>query len=308
VKRPARTPPPAAPPDIWLQYRDGFLAYIRSEKGLAANSIAAYRGDLARWRAWVKQNGDREPAGIGANDITEFLVAERRGGVSPRTVARRLSALKMFFRFLVLDGHLRRDITADLEAPRLERHLPGCLTEAQVERLLVQPDTTTPAGVRDRAILELIYAAGLRVSELTGLRGQDCALDHEEIRVMGKGSRQRAVPVHATAVAWLRAYFRRRGEPGPAAPVFVNPRGSALTRQWVWKIIKKAARGAGLDATAVRVHTLRHSFATHLLQNGADLRRVQELLGHADIATTQIYTHVNPGYLKDLQKKYHPRG
>lgn len=299
---------PAGPPDIWTEYRNGFLAYLRSEKGLAANSIIAYRHDLARWRAWLKKNGDRPPEKITAADLTEFLVAERRAGVSPRTVARRLSALKMFFRFLILDGFLRQDITADLEAPHREQHLPDCLSVEQVDALLAQPDTKTPAGVRDRAMLELIYAAGLRVSELTGLRGQDCALDNAEIRVMGKGSRQRAIPVHATAVAWLRAYLKQRGDPAPGAPFFANPRGRAFTRQWVWKIIKKAALGAGLDPAQVRVHTLRHSFATHLLHNGADLRRVQELLGHADIATTQIYTHVNPGYLKDLQKKYHPRG
>ncbi len=296
------------PPDVWAGWRDAFLAYARSEKGLAPNTLAAYRRDLDRFRRWLRRHGAPAPARVTGATVTEFLVAERRGGAAARTIARRLSALKMFFRFLVLDGHLRQDLTADLEAPHTGKYLPDCLAEEEVDRLLAQPDTMTDAGVRDRALLELIYAAGLRVSEAATLRYGQCALDNGEIRVTGKGSRERVVPVHDGAVHWLRAHLARQGTPAADGYVFAGRSGGALTRQRVWQVIKACARRAGLDAARVRVHTLRHSFATHLLQHGADLRRVQELLGHADIATTQIYTHVNPAYLKDLQKKYHPRG
>lgn len=306
--RPAQPRPAAAaaPADNWIRRLDEFGNYLRGEKGLTANTLAAYRRDLMRWRAYLLENKQTIET-VGEAELIEFLVADRRAGNTPRTVARRLSALRMFFRFLVLDGILPRDVTAELETPRLDKYLPDCLTPAEVERLLDQPRVGTPAGVRDRALLELLYAAGLRVSELTGVTVADVRLDEGEVRVMGKGRRERIVPIHRTAGDWIRAWLKAKKKSAPEDYLFTGRGGKPLTRQWVWKLIKRYAAGAGL-ARAMTVHTLRHSFATHLLQNGADLRRVQELLGHADIATTQIYTHLNPGYLKDLQKKYHPRG
>jgi len=283
-----------------------FLNYLLSEKGLAPNTIASYRNDLRQWLTYLRRV-DRKLAEVQTEDVINFLVEARHAGISTRTIGRRLSAIRMFCRFLVLENHRQDDITEIIDAPRLDKFLPATLSEQEVETLLQQPDISRGNGVRDRALLELLYAAGLRVSELVGLEVGSCRLDQAEVRVVGKGNRERIVPINGEAVAWISEYLKQRAIIKPEDRLFLNRRGGGLTRQWVWKIIKKYAITAGF-AKKITPHSLRHSFATHLLAGGADLRRVQELLGHADIATTQIYTHVNPEYLKQMQKRYHPRG
>jgi len=284
-----------------------YLLYLQVEKGLAANSIESYRRDLARLRAYAESRR-REPEALGKAELTQFVMSLTREGLSARTVARMLSSVRGFFHYLLLDGHLKADPTADLMSPQAGQKLPRFLTQEQVELLTEAPDTATPEGVRDRAMIELLYATGLRVSELVGLTTSSVDIDRGLLFCTGKGSKQRRVPVGRTAIAWLQKYeaARRALLAGRESQrLFVGSGGRALTRQSFWASLKKHAERAGLRG--VSPHVLRHSFATHLLEHGADTRSVQAMLGHSDLATTQIYTHVTTERLRAVYEKCHPR-
>ena len=281
-----------------------------TEDGLSDNTLAAYRGDLAGFSRWLEK---RRLGLIAAtrDDVRDYLAYCAGRGTRPRTAARLLSSLRRFYRFAVRAELTRDDPTALIDSPRLGRPLPKALSEEQVEKLLQAPDVSTPLGLRDRAMIETLYATGLRVSELVGLRLSQLGLGQGAVRVIGKGDKERLVPLGEEAVAWLRRYqaearpvlVRRRASDA----VFATARGGAMTRQAFWHNIKRHARAAGI-AGDLSPHTLRHAFATHLLNHGADLRVVQMLLGHADLSTTQIYTQVARARLKTLHAQHHPRG
>jgi integrase/recombinase XerD len=284
-----------------------YVLYLQVEKGLAANSVESYRRDLARMKAWAEALG-REPQALDKLDMTQFVMSLSREGLAARSVARTLSAARGFFRYLLLDGHVRVDPTAEVASPQGEQKLPRFLSQEEVERLLEAPDTSNPEGVRDRAMIEVLYATGLRVSELVGLTKSSVDLDTGVLFCMGKGSKQRRVPVGRSAVEWLQRYAaaRRALLAGRESPrLFVGYLGRLITRQVFYKTITAHAERAGVDG--VTPHVLRHSFATHLLEHGADTRSVQAMLGHADLATTQIYTHVTRERLRTVYERHHPR-
>ena len=287
---------------------DRFLDAIWMVRGLSDNTLAAYRADLSAFAAWAARRGlNIKQAQRG--DIQAWLSAQ--SARSARTSARRLSSLRRLFQYLAREDGLRHDPTARVQAPRLGRRLPQSLTEAEVEALLAAPDTATPTGLRDRAMLEVLYATGLRVSELVRLSMEQINAARGVLRVLGKGGKERLVPLGEEAAQWLRRYIgeARDGffKGGMSAVVFPSRRGRAMTRQTFWYAIKKYAVLAGIDKP-LSPHQLRHAFATHLLNHGADLRVVQMLLGHSDISTTQIYTHVAGERLKNLHARHHPRG
>ncbi|NTV95417.1 MAG: site-specific tyrosine recombinase XerD [Thiobacillus sp.] len=290
---------------------DVFCDALWLEDGLSPKSLESYRRDLDQFAAWLAKAGGRLNTAH-AGDVQQFL-ADRtlRQGVAARSLARQLSALKRYYRWLLRQGRRADDPTVNIEAPRLPRPLPKSLTEADVEALLAAPDVEEPLGLRDRAMLELLYACGLRVSELVGLPLAGLGLREGVVRVMGKGAKERLVPMGEVALDWLERYLAEArpallaGRPSDA--LFVTARAGAMTRQAFWYAIKRHARQAGIVAP-LSPHTLRHAFATHLLNHGADLRVVQMLLGHADISTTQIYTHVARERLKNLHRQHHPRG
>jgi integrase/recombinase XerD len=287
-----------------------FLEALWLEAGLSANTLAAYRSDLSAFARWL------EPRGVSLtraarDDLLGWLYAGAAGGARPRSSARRLSSLRRFYRYLLREGLIAADPTAEVESPRLGRGLPKALTERQVEALLGAPVGADPLGRRDRAMLETLYATGLRVSELVGLKLSQLDLTAGVVRVLGKGRRERLVPLGEQALDWLRGYLAEdrpvllRGRSSEA--VFPTARGAAMTRQAFWHNIRRYARQAGI-VQPLSPHSLRHSFATHLLNHGADLRVVQLLLGHADLSTTQIYTQVARERLKSLHARHHPRG
>ncbi|MDA8147132.1 MAG: site-specific tyrosine recombinase XerD [Thermaerobacter sp.] len=287
-----------------------FLNYLGVERGLAANTLESYGRDLAQYRHYLGDDGGRSLDQVLPSTIVAYLLALQDQGKATATVARRLAALKAFYQYLVREGRLERDPTADLESPKLQKRLPRVLTVEEVEQVLGQPDLTKPVGLRDRAMLELLYATGIRVSELVALNLGDLNGAAGYIRCVGKGTKERIVPVGQPALEAVEAYLDRGRkrflrEPRELA-LFVNHHGRRLTRQGFWKIIKRYAREARLEKS-ITPHTLRHSFATHLLENGADLRSVQEMLGHADISTTQIYTHITQGKVREIYDKAHPR-
>jgi integrase/recombinase XerD len=298
----------ASPADPGL---DAFCDALWLEDGLSPKSLESYRRDLAQLSAWLAESGGS--LGTADSGAIQRFLAERtlRQGVAARSLARQLSALKRYYRWLLRQGQRSDDPTVSIEPPRLPRPLPKSLSEAEVESLLAAPASETPLGLRDRAMLEVLYACGLRVSELVGLPLAGVSLEMGVARVMGKGAKERLVPLGEVAVDWLARYLQT-GRPlllaGRASnALFVTGRGEAMTRQAFWYLIKRYASQAGI-ATVLSPHTLRHAFATHLLNHGADLRVVQMLLGHADIATTQIYTHVARERLKQLHARHHPRG
>ena len=288
---------------------DGFLEHLVVERGLRQNSLEAYQRDLTRYLAYLADRG-RQATSLDRTEVPRYLLSLREAGLNPRSVARHLSAIRQFHRFLVRQGLAAEDPTAHLEAPRPWRRLPGVLSSEEVDRLLAVRAARTPQELRNRAMLELMYASGLRVSELVGLRLGDVDLGVGIVRVVGKGDKERLVPVGDAAAASLRVYLRD-GRPHFAKrraseSLFLGRHGGGLTRQMFWNVIKKAAVDAGITKP-VTPHTLRHSFATHLVERGADLRSVQLMLGHADIGTTQVYTHLSRAHLKALYDKFHPR-
>ncbi len=295
-----------APPS--LDQVDRFLDLLWLERGLSLNTLTAYRADLRAFARWTQQqNGDL--LSVGSAQILSYLASPAAG--SMRTRARRLSCLRNFYAHLLRQGILQSDPTSRIGSPSIGRPLPTSLTEADVERLLRAPDPGTARGLRDRAMLEVLYATGLRVSELVGLRMDSIDLKQGLVRVIGKGDKERLVPLGDPAVGWLRDYLRQaRPElcgPDPGSALFPGRSGQAMSRQGFWHIVKRYAYQAELDKT-ISPHVLRHAFATHLVNHGADLRVVQLLLGHQDISTTQIYTHVAAERLKTLHSKHHPRG
>ena len=289
-----------------------FLAYLEFERGLSRNTLEAYRSDLLQYGRFLEK---REIAAVAASgaDIADFLAALGGAGggtASPATIHRKVACLRSFYRHLRREGVLDADPTASLTAPRRGRKLPQVLTRGEVTRLLDQPSGTEPTDLRDRALLELMYASGLRASEAIGLEVADVDLDDQVLRARGKGSKERVVPVGHTAAEAVRRYLER-GRPRLVGArlethLFVNFRGGALTRQGLYKIVRRHAVSAGLE-DRMSPHTLRHTFATHLLAGGCDLRSVQEMLGHADVATTQLYTHLSSERLKDVYFRAHPR-
>jgi integrase/recombinase XerD len=292
---------------------DEFCDALWLEDGLSKNTLESYRRDLALLAAWLEKEGRAPLATASEADLAEYF-AFRYGrggsGIKSSTQARLHSSLKRFYGFLVRTGRSRADPTAKLDAPKKTQRLPKTLSEADVEALLAQPDSREPRGLRDRAMLEVLYASGLRVSELTRLKLSEVSLDMGVVRIFGKGSKERLVPLGEEALAWLTRYLKE-GRPAllkkrESEFVFVTDRAAPMTRQAFWHLLKKRATRA-IPGRNLSPHTLRHAFATHLLNHGADLRVVQLLLGHADISTTQIYTHVARERLKALHAKHHPR-
>ncbi len=287
-----------------------FLEALWLEDGLSTNTLEAYRRDLSALASWLSQQTGSSLAQASELDLQGYMAA-RHAESRPSSVGRRLSVFRRFYRWAVRERLCEADPTVRMDAPRQRMRLPGTLTEDQVERLLGAPDVHEPLGLRDRAMLELIYASGLRVSELVGLRTVQIGLQEGVLRVTGKGSKERLVPFGQEAGAWLQRYLdearpRLLGE-RTSADLFVTTQGQAMSRQMFWKIIRKYALMAGITQH-LSPHTLRHAFATHLLNHGADLRVVQMLLGHADISTTQVYTHVARERLRQLHAQHHPRG
>jgi integrase/recombinase XerD len=282
-----------------------FLSYIQVEKGLSANTLQSYARDIARLQSWAQKQG-KQVESLERKDLREWIASMSREGLAPSSVARAVSAARGFFRFLMLDGHIKRHPAEDLHTPQRVSRLPQFLTEEEMERLLFAPDIKTDVGVRDRAMLEVMYATGLRVSELCGLKTSDVELDAGLVTCHGKGSKQRRIPIGKSAVHWLQRYASIRREMGSEAlPQLFLHRGRTLTRQAAWAIIKTYAAQAGVPD--ISPHTFRHSFATHLMQHGADSRSVQALLGHADISTTEIYTHITDLHMRKAYDRFHPR-
>ena len=289
---------------------DLYLDYLTVEKGLAPNTRASYSGDLLKFLTYLKDRGISDWRQVRYSEVMGFLSQSQEQGLAPRSRARLLSALRGFFKFMVGDSHLRESPVANLTSPRLRRQLPSVLSVTEVERLLARPNPELPLGQRDAAMLELLYGTGLRVSELVSLTLGRVNLEVGFLVVLGKGSKERIVPVGEAATEAVRSYLmdsRLRLLKGKMTEtLFITNRGAAMTRQGFWKLLKKYGREAGLKKE-LTPHILRHSFATHLLERGADLRSVQMMLGHADISTTQIYTHVARERLREVHKKYHPR-
>lgn len=282
-----------------------FLAYVQVEKGLARNTLESYRRDLKRLEQWCAKSNKSAPD-LTRNDLRKWIADLSREGLAPASVARAVSAARGFFRFLMLDGHLKRQPTEDLDTPQRFSYLPRFLTEEEINRLFAAPDISTHAGIRDRAMFELMYAAGLRVSELIALKEADIELHAGLVKCHGKGSKERRVPLGKSAIHWLQQYSAVKASYGRSlSPFLFLNAGRPLTRQFAWARIKEHAARAGLQQ--VSPHTLRHSFATHLMQHGADSRSVQALLGHSDISTTQIYTHITDGHLRSAYNRHHPR-
>jgi integrase/recombinase XerD len=292
-----------------------FLAYLEFERGLSRNTLEAYRSDLLQFgRFLAERDGDALTAT--GHDVSDFLTELARGDgdakppASPATLHRKAACLRSFYRHLRRENLLENDPTAALSSPRRGKRLPEVLTRGEVQTLLSSPKGSDPSALRDRALLEVMYACGLRASEVIGLEISDVDLDEGLLRARGKGSKERVVPVGRAAVAAMRLYLSH-GRPGlvrlaPERALFVNFRGQALTRQGLYKIVRRHATTAGL-ADRMSPHTLRHTFATHLLSGGCDLRSVQEMLGHADVATTQLYTHLSSDRLKEVYFRAHPR-
>jgi len=287
-----------------------FLDAVWMERGLSSNTLAAYRADLVALSRWLALR-HTELSHTARSDLLAFIAARVEAGARPRSTARQLSSFRRFFRFLVREGLVREDPTAQIAMPRIGRSLPKSMSEPEVESLLAAPTVTDPLGHRDRAMLEVLYATGLRVSELVSLKVTQVNVQQGVVRVLGKGNRERLIPLGEEAVSWLQAFMAGpRGEillDRNTDSLFPTRRGDRMTRQAFWHIIKRYARKAGVDR-ALSPHTLRHAFATHLLNHGADLRVVQMLLGHSDLSTTQIYTHVARERMKDLHSQHHPRG
>ena len=286
-----------------------YIEYLRVEKGLAANSVTSYKRDLEDFLAFAHKQGRKLDA-VNREDIRRYMRSLYERSLSPRSVARHLVTLRTFFRFLSKEGSITKDPTAEIEAPRVGMSLPKYLTAAEVETLLAQPDVSTPLGLRDKAMLEVLYATGTRVSELIGLRWEDFEINLGVLRCRGKGSKERLVPVGKSALRALETYVREarpslaKGKSSPY--LFLNNRGGGLSRVAFWMHIRDFGRKAKI-ATPITPHVLRHSFATHLLERGADLRSIQLMLGHSDISTTQIYTHVVKERLKQVYQEHHPR-
>jgi len=283
-----------------------YLSYLKVEKGLAANSLESYERDLVKLRRWTDKNG-LDLLTMTRQDLREWLIDLGRTKLSENSKRRMISAMRGFYKFLMIDGHLKTNPSDNLDSPQKGFYLPKFLNQSDIDTLLSQPDVSTEIGLRDRAILELMYASGLRVSEAVNLTMKDIDLDAGILTTIGKGSKTRRVPVGSSAVEWLKSYFalRRRKQNIEVQNLFVTPLGRPINRQIIYHFIREYAEKCGLEG--VSPHTLRHSFATHLIQNRADIRSVQQMLGHSDISTTQIYTHITDAHIKRSYDQFHPR-
>lgn len=289
---------------------DAYFDHLRVEKGLSRNTLEAYSRDIADFHDWMENTHGKPLTSSEEEDLNYYFMRLKKGGLSSRTVARKISSLRGLFRFLFMEGRLKTDPAQSLGVPRTGSPLPKDLSLEEVDRLLAQPSATEPLGVRDQAMLEMLYATGLRVSELLGLRLQDLNLEVGYVIAYGKGKKERLVPFGDEAMEKLNIYLSQV-RPGlcklkKTPYVFLNRSGNRLSRQGFWKLLHRHALQAGISSP-VTPHALRHSFATHLLERGADLRSVQLLLGHASVSTTQIYTHLNRERLKKIYRRYHPR-
>ena len=289
-----------------------FHDYLAFERGLSPRTLDAYGRDTERLKAFLETQGVERPEDVESPDLREFTYHLRDQGLAPSSIRRTLSAVRTYFGFLLAEGLVESDPTEQIEPPKTWQRLPDVLSGDEVQRLVESPDPSHRLYWRDRAMLEFAYASGVRVSELTGVKVRDVDLEEGFATVHGKGSKERLVPVGGAAVRAIRVYLRElrprleKGGGRSAGELFLNARGGGLSRMGVWKIVRKHVERAGIEKR-VTPHTLRHTFATHLLEGGADLAAVQEMLGHADISTTQIYTHVDRDYLRDVHRRYHPR-
>jgi integrase/recombinase XerD len=289
-----------------------YISILRFEKNLSDNSLFAYQSDLNKLIDYLDKNSIDDWNNVDSKILTKYLELQRELGVDSSTTARYLSSIKGLFAFLHQSSYIENDPTQKLASVKRSRKLPAVLTYDEIEQILQKADVEEHTGLRDRTILEVSYSCGLRVSELINLKISDILFEEEVIRVFGKGSKERIIPIGSSAISWVNKYLKN------ARPIFekknksenflfLNKRGTKLSRMWIWKIFVKYAKEAGI-IKEIHPHTFRHSFATHLLEGGADLRAVQEMLGHADISTTQIYTHVDRNYIKQVHKEHHPRG
>jgi len=282
-----------------------FLTYIQVEKGLARQTLESYARDLSRLNAWATRKGTLV-TDLTRGDLRKWIASLSREGLAPASISRAVSAARGFFKFLMLDGHIKRHPAEELDTPQRRAYLPKFLTEDEMNRLLAAPDVATEQGIRDRAMLELMYAAGLRVSELISLKQTDLDILAGLLVCHGKGSKERRVPIGKSAIHWVRQYTAVKAAHGKStSPYFFLNRGKPLSRQLAWALIRRYA--SQVNIKDVSPHTLRHSFATHLIQRGADSRSVQALLGHSDISTTQIYTHMTDRHLRSAYDRHHPR-
>ena len=289
-----------------------YLTYIKFQKNVSENTLASYGNDLSKFIDYAESNRISDLSEIDHLLINKYLNAKKEEGVSSSTTARYISSLRGFFNYLFGEQYIRENPIDKVSSAKIARKLPEVLSVSEIERMLDAPETGGKLGLRDKAILELYYSSGLRVSEGINLRLTDLLFDDEIIRVLGKGSKQRLIPVGSSAVKWVTEYIINsrpflENKIRSKSILFLNSRGSKLSRMSVWKIFSKYAEAAGIEKD-VHPHTFRHSFATHLLEGGADLRAVQEMLGHADISTTQIYTHIDRDYVKQIHRDFHPRG
>lgn len=294
------------------KFIDEYLAVLKLEKNLSDNSVKSYKSDLTRLLNFLVDKKISDYNEVDHHIISQFLQLLKSNGLTGSSASRYLSSLRGFFSYLYANNYIMKDPTERVSSAKVIRKLPEVLSLYEIEKILEQPDTSDKLGLRDKAILELFYSSGLRVSELIELKISDLFLDDEVIRVLGKGSKQRIVPVGSSAVKWLREYILKsrpllEQRIRSKNYIFLNLRGTKLSRMGVWKIVERYTKEAGIKKE-VHPHTFRHSFATHLLEGGADLRSVQEMLGHSDISTTQIYTHIDREYIKQVHKDFHPRG
>jgi integrase/recombinase XerD len=283
-----------------------YISYLRVEKGLAKNSLSAYENDLTKLKAWCEKNG-YEIENLTRQDLREWMIDLGRTKLLDNSKRRIVSALRGFYKFLMIDGHIKINPAENLDLPQKGLYLPKFLNQAEMDQLLAMPDVSTETGVRDRALLELMYACGLRVSEAVNAKLGDIDIEGGILTTTGKGSKTRRVPVGTSAVEWVKSYLsiRRKKENIEIQNLFVTPAGMAMNRGSIFELVREYGRKAGLQD--ISPHTLRHSFATHLVQNRADIRSVQQMLGHADISTTQIYTHMTDAHLRESYERFHPR-
>ncbi|PKL84195.1 MAG: site-specific tyrosine recombinase XerD [Ignavibacteriae bacterium HGW-Ignavibacteriae-3] len=290
-----------------------YLAILQYEKNLAGNTTDSYKNDLTKFIKYIKEAGITDLDNVDANNLFDYLKLQRELGVDSSTSARYVSSLRGFFRYLETNRYIQKNPTDKLTPVKIGRKLPAVLSFAEIEKMLNAPDVNDVGGLRDKAILETLYSSGLRVSELVNLKLNDLYFEDEVVRVLGKGSKERIVPLGSSAIEWLKKYLlnsRPHLEKKSTTQNFVflnQKRGTKLSRMAIWNIVKQYASKAGITRE-IHPHTFRHSFATHLLEGGADLRAVQEMLGHADISTTQIYTHIDRNYIKQVHRDHHPRG
>lgn len=289
-----------------------YLSHLKLQKNLSENTLSSYKNDISTFISFLSDYKISDPFDISTENLTAFFKTLKNIGLTSTSAARYFSSLKGFFLYLLKNNYIIKNPLEKISAPKLSKKLPEVLNINEVDKILAQPNVSDTLGLRDKAILELLYACGTRVSELTNLKLSDLFLNEEVIRVFGKGSKERLIPIGSSAIEWVGKYIKesrsvllRISKSGNY--VFLNSRGSKLSRMGIWKIIDRYVKEAGIQKE-VHPHTFRHSFATHLLEGGADLRAVQEMLGHADISTTQIYTHIDRDYIKQVHKQFHPRG